>query len=133
MNKLHRLVTPWLWPRDISDQTDIGRRLGRVLHWCFVVAAVLSVICGIGLTATTYQNHAISVLEIKEWKKTHSLDAHSKSFINQGDNQKSNNTQFDWDEPTAVDAEPMILLGGAVVSFVLLLIGRAIRYVLAAE
>jgi len=170
MQRFQSFLTPWLWPKKRSEQPNIVIRLGRVIHWCFIVSAILSVIIGVALTAITYQNHEASVLDIAAWKKAHTSDVcysnpidiellnrginpdtskplskmemelhrrgincFNKNDVTNEQSQSLDVQQIPTEEPTAVDAEPMIALGGVLTAFIFLLVGRAVRYVLAAE
>ena len=148
------LVTPWLWPSAIKEKPSVGIRLGRVLHWSFALLAALSVVIGVFATLNSYDAHRQSLMEISNWKKSHythddaisalrnaqksgDIDAIKKlsDFVSKFDKPISIATG----EPDAVDppyefpAAPEYLWVGGICGLVLLLIGRAIRYVLAAE
>jgi len=61
------------------------------------------------------------------------INCFNKNDVTNEQSQSLDVQQIPTEEPTAVDAEPMIALGGVLTAFIFLLVGRAVRYVLAAE
>lgn len=98
----------WLWPRSLAEDTVLVR-LGRVLHWGFVVAGVLAFLYGGLVAADTWH----------QWQAQKAdLPPLPAGFVVVGQ------------EPWRLWAT--VGLGG-LAGFLLALVGRSIRYVLAGE
>ena len=106
MSRFQRLVTPWLWPSRSTEVSSWNHRLGRVIHWAFVVMAFIAVLGGVSLCAVAYRNHQNSVLEIRQWKNLHPQIAEEANS-----DRRQNTPTDDKGVTTQPDADPYAGLG----------------------
>jgi hypothetical protein len=111
-----RLVRRVFWGRRQS-QTSAVIRFGRVLHWIAAIAAMLALLIGflIQLDVTARAN------EYYAYRRAHP-ETYADGLYN-----------LDPGIPYPVEYDYTPLLGGLAAALVILLLGRAIRYILADE
>ena len=151
---LRTAATPWLWPKSLRSEAFIGVRLGRMFHWIFLVAAIGTLVLGTGASIEAYRIHHNSVSKVLDWNKERVADPRELRRRDQvynairkadaagdsdavrilisylGDLYTKSERQA---APIEIPAAPEDALKGILGCLALLLVGRAIRYVLAAE
>ena|GEM_PF-6112362 len=127
--RFQSLVMPWLWPNAVRVESTFASRLGRVLHWSFVFFAAISAIGGVTASVVELRAHQLSLTAINDWKKSHKSEGITVDELIQQYRQNAPPQP----EPVEIPTAPEYSIVGLVVGFFLFFIGRAIRYVLAAE
>ena len=158
MTKLsHKILTPWLWPRIIQENVSVSVRLGRIVHWSLVGLAAIFVVGGLTVSVIAHRAHQTSIVALSEWKskprditvtfEDGSEHIYKNAPVNVTPEQAEARAKKDFgqdvvaldggrnpnDAPVEVPTEPEVVLVGVLIGFFLLLIGRVVRYVLAAE
>ena len=152
-----KALTPWLWPRVVRHETTVSIRFGRVVHWSLVGLAAILMGVGLAVSVLAHQAHETSLAAFSEWKSkprditvtlvdgsTHiyknaptnvtpeQAEARAKKDFGQDVVALDGGRKLE-DAPVATPMDPEAALYGALVAFLLVLIGRVVRYVLAAE
>lgn len=124
-------------------------RIGRVIHWAFLGLACLSLAGGVATAVESYRSHYTSLEEIEAWERDTAAKkqlAVKMPPLPEGfEDVNGNDTDLpNWMEgaipveekqerPYEQSAQPEYALFGALIAFILLIVGRALRYILAAE
>lgn len=158
MNEIKEFVKPWLWPRQLQCETSLVVRLGRVFHWSFAVLAAFAVSLSIVVSASAYQKHRPSWIEI-----TKSTENWTNFVILGPSKSNPEMTMYEIDAPNGLtytvegphgstqrqleitirNEDPKsvltwwdrleVILAGLLCGLIILLAGRGLRYVLAKE
>jgi hypothetical protein len=64
---VQRFATPWLWPRQPAKLATWTVRIGRVIHWLSVFAALVALVFGFIIAIEARSSHAASLREIDDW------------------------------------------------------------------
>jgi hypothetical protein len=123
------LMPAFIWPESSSETPSLVARLGRVLHWIFVVFAALALAIGAYTVYESYSDIAAQKVAQTEWDKTHPVPGKPGFVITRVPDEYGGHDYRP--EPGKPDHAGLLL--GFCCSFVLLLVGRAFRYILSGE
>jgi hypothetical protein len=129
----------FIWPSKSAENPRGIARIGRVLHWTFVLFAASSLLLGIIIQIDSWQRHTESTEQARQWDIRHTLPPTPPA--NPGEPPKIQVTVSGYvGPPEPGDYRPYVsddglapFLGGLFGSLVFLLLGRASRYILANE
>lgn len=129
-------LQPWLWPVRTFIEPRWNQRLGRVVHWCFVLLAVACVGAGTFGQIDDRRRHADEVAAAKAWDYNHTARVTPPINYPVGHVPEAVAPAPDFSDtmrPYVEKKGVLPLLIGAAFAFACLLIGRGFRYILGGE